>query len=249
MSRVNNILAQMQDRITMRFNRPTIDTEGSLSGPGFVNQYPSEDDEDIDVDDAGAMDTPYVTHRPFMLPTGSKRGNKLPFESKGIKEQDEDEAATPEEVGGDFGDVGAEAGGTEDTGDVGTDMGADMGAGDMGSAGMGAGDMGAGMGIPGMEQEEPKTSGELGRIYELKKIYARLTSIESYLGNESSQELLEIRNLVSKSIELFEVISANFDSYKDKLDEIIVTYYKFIMEVYTEVKNYFKKEAKSSGDK
>jgi len=90
----------------------------------------------------------------------------------------------------------------------------------------------------GMPQEQ-KTASELGRIYELKKIYTRLTSIESYLGNESSQELLEIRNYVSQSIELFEIIAANFDSFKEKLDEVIVMYYKFLIEVYGSVKNYY----------
>ena len=91
----------------------------------------------------------------------------------------------------------------------------------------------------GQQQEKPKTSLELGKIYELKKIYSRLTSIESYLSNDASQEMANIRNFVSQAIELFEVISANFDSYRDKLDEIIIMYYKFILVVYNAVKNYY----------
>lgn len=244
MSRVSNILGQLQDKLFWRYGKSIDVEEGSLSGgPEFINQYPTDNDEDIDVPDT--PDTSYTTHRPFVLPTGGKRGNKLPFESKGIKEQDKDPekiaakaAETGEEISGGIsrakaGDVGDEAGGM------------DTGMGGMGGMGM---DTGMGMGgIPGMEPEEPKTAGQLGRIYELKKIYSRLTSIESYLGNESATELLEIRNLVSKAIELFEIVSSNFDSYKDKLDEIIITYYQFIMEVYKEVKNYFEKEA-NSGD-
>ena len=115
---------------------------------------------------------------------------------------------------------------------------------------MNVGDMGAGgmdnMGM-GMQEEEEKTPTELGRIYELKKIYTRLTSIESYLGNESDQELLEIRNYVSQGIELFEIVSSNFDSYKDRMNEIIVMYYKFILEVYESVKRYYSSQ-KQSGD-
>jgi len=42
-----------------------------------------------------------------------------------------------------------------------------------------------------------------------------------------------------------QLVSSNFDSYKEQLDDIIVTYYKFILEVYKEVESYFKKEAKS----
>ncbi|MFW9871510.1 MAG: hypothetical protein ACFFG0_00200 [Candidatus Thorarchaeota archaeon] len=238
MSKVNNIIGQLQDRLTMKFGQPgKVDTEGSLSGgPEFVNQYPTDDEEDIDV--PKTPETDYVTHRPFILPTGSKRGNKLPFESKSLKEQEDEE--TPEEEATAAAKTGDEiadtVGGGEpvenETGLTAPGPGMDSGLGGFGF---------------GLEQEEPKTAGQVGRIYELKKIYARLTSIESYLGNESAPELLNIRDNVSKAIELFEVVSSNFDSYKDKLDEIIVTFYKFILEVYSEVKNYFKKEA-NSGD-
>jgi len=131
-------------------------------------------------------------------------------------------------------------------GDTGVGDASGMGGDDM--AGMGAdagigGDMG--MGMPG--EEEEKSPSEIGRLYELKKIYSRLTSIEAYLGNESEQELLEIRNHVSQGIALFELVSSNFDSYKDKLNEIIVMYYKFLLEVYKSVKNFYAKE-KKSGD-
>lgn len=233
MSRINNILGQLQDKLFWKYDK-SVDIEEI--GPGFINQYPPDEDKDIDLPETN--DTPYITHRPFILPTAGKRGNKLPFENRNIKEQEEDEsteevatraAETGEDITGDL-----ESAEERDKKSVGS---MDTGMGGMDTAGMG-------MGIPGMEPEEPKTAGQLGRIYELKKIYARLTSIESYLGNESSPELLEIRNLVSKAIELFEVVSSNFDSYKDRLDEIIITYYKFIMEVYKEVENYFRKEAK-----
>ena len=244
MSRINKILGQLQDTMFWKYDKPFDVEEGSLSGgPEFINQYPTDDDEDTDVPET--VDEPYVTHRPFILPTGGKRGNKLPFESKSIKEQDEDD---PEEIAAKAAETGETLAGEEDTeaagGDVAAEpaMGDEAGMGDIGGMG-GMGD--TGMGMPGMEQEEPKTAGQLGRIYELKKIYSRLTSIESYLGNESASELLEIRNLVSKAIELFEVVSSNFDSYKEQLDDIIVTYYKFILEVYKEVESYFKKEAKS----
>lgn len=159
-----------------------------------------------------------------------------------------DDAAA--EIGGDDqvaadADAAGDDMGGGDMGDTGGDMG-DAAAGDPSMGGDMGGDMG-GMGDIGGQEEEEKTAGEIGRIYELKKIYSRLTSIESYLGNESDQELLEIRNYVSKGIELFEIISANFNSYKDKLDEIIVTYYKFLMEVYDTVKKYYSKQ-KNSGD-
>jgi hypothetical protein len=161
----------------------------------------------------------------------------------------------PDETGGEEAAADPDMSGAEADPEAGGDMGADpsmggdMGGGDMGADPSMGGDMG-GMGDMGMagQQEEEKTSSELGRIYELKKIYSRLTSIESYLSDESSKDLLEIRVTVSQSIELFEIISANFNSFKEKLDEIIITYYKFISEVYSSVRDYYKKQS-NSGDK
>jgi hypothetical protein len=112
--------------------------------------------------------------------------------------------------------------------------GMDMGMGD--EAGMG-GDMGMG----GAEEEE-KSPHELGRIYELKKIYTRLTSIESYLASEADPELTEIRRYVSQSIELFEILASNIDSYKEKMDDIIISYYKFLKEIYFKIKDYYKEK-------
>lgn len=105
----------------------------------------------------------------------------------------------------------------------------------MGDVGMG-GEMGMGMGM----EEEEKSPHELGRIYELKKIYTRLTSIESYLSAEADPELTDLRKYVSQSIELFEILASNIDSYKDKMDDIIISYYKFLKEIYFEIRSYYK---------
>ena len=113
--------------------------------------------------------------------------------------------------------------------------GADMGMGDVGGD-MGMGDVGGDMGMG----EEEKSPHELGRIYELKKIYSRLTSIESYLSSEADPELTDLRKYVSQSIELFEILASNIDAYKDKMDDIIVSYYKFLKEIYFEIRGYYK---------
>jgi hypothetical protein len=114
------------------------------------------------------------------------------------------------------------------------DMGGDMG-----------GEMGGDM---GMGEEEKKSPHELGRIYELKKIYARLTSIEGYLSSEADPELSEIRRFVSQSIELFEIVASNIDSYKDNMEEIIISYYKFLKEVYFKIKGYYKTKSEDRDD-
>jgi hypothetical protein len=285
--------------------------QDEVFGPGFTLQYShdSNDDDEIDVPDA--VDTPYVTHRPFVLPKGKKAGsNTYPLEQKdwlAILEQEddekkgkkkdkeklpdpgeeefeppeeaeeldpEDEAAMATKAGEEAAEEATgESGDAEDIegGEVGADpesavhpagsdpdagLGDEEGGGDMGDTGgdVGMGDETAGMGMGGDmgmgmdQQEEEKSPTELGRIYELKKVYSRMTAIEAYLGSESSEELLKVRSYVSQAIELFEIISANFNSYKDKLNEIIVIYYKFIKEVYDSIRDYYKKQSKS-GDK
>jgi len=100
-------------------------------------------------------------------------------------------------------------------------------------------DMGVmgGFGMPG--QEPPKTPPEIGRIFELKKIYAKLLSIDSFLSTSSDPELLKLRSYVTKSIELFETLANNLDSFKPKIDETIVMFYKFLDEVYMILNSYY----------
>jgi len=98
-------------------------------------------------------------------------------------------------------------------------------------------------------EEPPKDPNEIGRIYELKKIYSRLLSIESYLSNSSDIILIKLRNKVSKSIELFEILSSNFKSYVERLDEIIIQYYKFLDVVYALLNQYYEEKQKEEKKK
>lgn len=116
------------------------------------------------------------------------------------------------------------------------------------AGGMPAGDV-AGMGaMPGMEQTEPLTSTEIGRVFELKKIYSRLISVESYLTETegADKSLLNLRKFVSQGINLFEVVIVNFEQYKDKVDPIIVTFYEFIDMVYGTLRKYYKNQSRRS---
>jgi len=103
---------------------------------------------------------------------------------------------------------------------------------------------GVGMGMPG--EEEPRTSSEIGRIYELKKIYSRLISIESHLSSSSDTSLLKLRSYVSKAIDLFETLASNLDSFMEELDNIIVMFYKFLEVAYNLLKKNY--EAKGKED-
>lgn len=95
-----------------------------------------------------------------------------------------------------------------------------------------------GMGMPG--EEAPKTAEEIGRIFELKKIYSRLLAVEQHLSFSSDELLLKLRDFVSQTIELFETLISNIDSFKDQIDEVIVMFYKFLEYVYSIMNRYYK---------
>lgn len=136
-----------------------------------------------------------------------------------VNEQEDEEETPPEEnVEGGEEDVGADAG-----------MGGGM------DIGMG------GFGDPGAE-DKPKDIDELGRRYELKKIYARLVSIESNLSDSSDVELLKLRNYVSQAIDLFKTMIYNIDLFKDNIDEIIIVYYEFLKYTYAILKKFYEEK-------
>ena len=97
--------------------------------------------------------------------------------------------------------------------------------------------------MPGMgmeEKEEKLTSSQIGRVYELKKIYSRLSSIESYVSRATDQSILELRKYVSQAIDLFEVVISNYDQYKENVNGIIVQFYEFLDVIYNSIRTYYK---------
>ena len=230
-------------------------------GNSLANKRYQAGDADVDVDDAEAVDEPYVTNA-NIVPAGndSETRTKSKIKIEGIKKGLElalsmalEQAASPQANEEEMSptDPGPDAPGHTEAPPAEEDPPPEGDAGmESDPATMGGGmDMGAEGGM-GMEQEDPlvsKTPSELGRIYELKKIYTRLTTIESYLSESSDPELLRIRLLVSKSIELFEILSSNIPVYKppkapkERIDEIIIIYYKFLKQVYESVAAYYKK--------
>jgi hypothetical protein len=171
--------------------------------------------------------TDYVTHIPLEQET-IEEAKKKPAEDEEIPEEEEgeEEEAPPEEGGDEGGEEGMPPEGMEGGGEEG-----------MPPEGMEGGDPMSGM--PG--QPPPLTSSQIGRVYELKKIYSRLSSVESFLSRTTDDEVLEIRKQVSNAIDLFELVISNFEQYKDKIDEIIIMYYKFLKVVYESIKNHFKR--------
>ncbi len=119
--------------------------------------------------------------------------------------------------------------------EAGAEAGADIEGGEMG-------DMGLGMEDP---TKQTLTSSEIGKVFELKKIYARLISIESHLSSTTDTSLLQMRGIVAQAMELFETVIANFEQYKEQINEIIVTFYKFLDLTYGLLQSYYKNDAKN----
>jgi len=151
------------------------------------------------------------------------------FPMEQVKEAEEEEAPPEEEM------PAEEA--PEEGGEMPPD--AEMG----GMEGMpgeeGMGDMG-GM---GEEDEGPQDLTEVGRRFELKKIYTRLVAIQAHLNTATDEELIDIRNFVSQALNLFKVLINNIDLYKEKIDEVLIVFYKFVVHVYDMLSKYYKTKA------
>ncbi len=96
--------------------------------------------------------------------------------------------------------------------------------------------MGGDIGPP----EGPSTPIEVGRLYELKKIHARLVSVQSFLSDSTDPQLGELRKYVNQSIELFRTLISNIQLFKDQLDDIIVMFYSFLDTIFTMLSKYYK---------
>jgi hypothetical protein len=244
MSHVAKTLDKLQNKVFFKYNKVKPKREGAYGASmGFNAQYPpTEDPEDYDVDKAYGQDEPYTTFVSGMLPSnmsGKDIFNKLRGDKNRFSEQEDpsnDEIAAAAGAGEAAGEEAGAAAGADAAGGI-----KDMGGGEEFGGEPGGGAFG---GMEGMGEEEPKEPKELGRVYELKKIYSRLTSIEAYLADESSEFLLKLRSVVAQAIELFEIIASNIDSYKERMDDIIIMFYKFILEVYDEVQKYYSKESR-----
>jgi len=100
-----------------------------------------------------------------------------------------------------------------------------------------------GMPIQPPEEKSPK---DIGRTYELKKIYSRLVAVDSYLSSSSNPILLKLRKYINKSLEMFDTLLSNLGTFKDQIDDIIIIYYKFIDSIYDILRRYY--EGKKDDD-
>ena len=277
MASPSDVLQQLNDKLfTKQYaKKPEVelDLDESQATKGFIGHYVrrgqgeyrkgdegGDDVKDVDNLEAGDVDDDYVTQTPMMLPSddySSYGPSKLSFEGFLHTLKDMIEQAppkSPEEVGA------AAAGGDPTGGAVDTPEEQQMQAqgqevpeeptSGMPPDQMPPEAMDPGMGQPLPEEDTSKSPTDLGRIYELKKIYTRLTVIEAYLTESSDPSMIETRTIVSKAIELFEILASNISSYKpprapeETIDEIIVQYYRFLERVYNETARYYRKRSR-----
>jgi hypothetical protein len=92
----------------------------------------------------------------------------------------------------------------------------------------------------GMGMSGPTSTFDVGRVYELKKIYSRLVSMQSYLAGTTDPNLIKLNHYVSSSMDLFRTLISNIALYKDRLDEIIVVFYRVVDNVYSILSKYYK---------
>lgn len=90
------------------------------------------------------------------------------------------------------------------------------------------------------DENEQYDSSEIGRIYELKKIYSRLLSVEGYLNVSNDEELMKLRTYTIQAIDLFKTMVYNLDKFMDQVDDIIVIYYNFLVKIYETIRKRLK---------
>ncbi len=101
-------------------------------------------------------------------------------------------------------------------------------------------------GDPGTD-EYPPEEGEsntykLGRVYELKKIYSRLLALDNYLVSVIDINLISLKKHIKQGIDLFEMLLLNVKEFEQDIDEIIITFYEFIKEIYEFLGKYYKND-------
>jgi hypothetical protein len=90
-----------------------------------------------------------------------------------------------------------------------------------------------------VDSTEDKLS-NVDKVYRLKIIYSKLIAISRVLDYYSDKKFDELRDDILEAIDLFHIVVSNFDDFKDKIDDIINSYYKLLnksMEVLDSLSN------------
>ena len=116
---------------------------------------------------------------------------------------------------------------------MGMDPGMDPGMGGMGGMG--------GFGMP-EEKDVISTPTNIGRLFEIQKIYTYLKALDGIIIKNTDGDLKRLKKLVGDAIEVFDLVISNLKVYRDRLDKIIIYFYKFIYRLTQIVQLYYEKK-------
>ena len=103
-------------------------------------------------------------------------------------------------------------------------------------------------GMPSTDNSASVNSSAIGRIYELKKIYYRLMQLNKMLTNCPDKEMNEIQKVTSESFDLLRLIIQNLKTYKDKIDDIIISYFSLVKDISSKLEQHYMKKSQSEED-
>lgn len=77
---------------------------------------------------------------------------------------------------------------------------------------------------------------ELGKIYMLKKLYAKLIALDKLLDRFNEDKYSILKSNVAEAIEIFNAVVLNYDLFKENIDSIIKLYQKFVLRAVSQLK-------------
>ena len=85
----------------------------------------------------------------------------------------------------------------------------------------------------------------LARVYQLKKINARLLTTEQFIRYFSDPKYDDLKEKILKAIELFKIVVDNYNTVSDRIDDIIHSYERFLIDVAKNLDKISDKELRS----
>ena len=79
--------------------------------------------------------------------------------------------------------------------------------------------------------EDALNSDDPGKAFLLDKIYTRLVTVSKYMDNFSDPSFDQLKSDLYDGIDMFHVFVKNYDTYRDKLDNLINLYNDFLLSV------------------
>jgi len=80
-----------------------------------------------------------------------------------------------------------------------------------------------------LPDEEPMEFTDIGKVFVLKKIYAKLLSIDNLLKNYTDDKFVSLKKDVEEVIDMFHTVVSNIDKVKEDLDNYIKLFQDFTL--------------------